>query len=96
MAKHKCRGTLIRGRRAPMLQLCPTCGVMRIHHPGSELYKCPVRKEVTAALREYKRANGRFWKNNLRRAWELNETISQELQEARNVIGPSRLEKIEL
>ena len=96
MRKRKSRGKgIIVGRTCPKIQNCPTCGRMRVYHPEG-YYKCPVRKEVIEALKAFKRKNGRFWKRDLRELWMQGAEISQELQEARNVIGPSRIDRIQL
>lgn len=96
MAGRKRRGTLIRGRRAPMIQLCPTCGTMRIHHANG-LYSCPVPTEVTEAVKAFARSNGSRWKSKLCDLWTSNGDESQPLlRQARNMIGPSRIYKIAL
>lgn len=82
-------------RRCPNIQLCPTCGVMRIHHPHNAIYDCPVPKEVTAALLAFKVANGLRWKSKLRSLWNSGNDEGL-LRQARNMIGPSRLDKIKL
>lgn len=88
---------IIRGRKAPMIQSCPTCGQMRIHHPGNNLYACPVPVEVTTALREYAKANGKRWKSKLCGLWTKGDpTLTAQLQMARNMIGPRRLYVINL
>lgn len=95
MRRRQSRGRgLILGRRAPMLQLCPSCGRMRVHHPDG-LYVCPVPDEVTAALRAFARERGTRWKSILCQMWERS-AGSSELLQARNFIGPTRLYKITL
>lgn len=92
---------IIRGRKCPSIQLCPTCGEMRAWHTGG-LYVCPVPAEVTSSLQRFKDSNGRRWKSILRAHWEnacqdvsdINERSL--LQQARNLIGPRRLDKITL
>lgn len=86
---------IIVGRKCPRIQNCPTCGQMRVHHPNNDYYKCPVRPEVIAALKAYKGANGVRWKSKLVAEWQSG-NCSQELQEARNVIGPRRLHKVKI
>jgi hypothetical protein len=89
-------------RRCPNIQTCPTCGVMRIHHPGNRLYDCPIPVAVTDALRRFAAANGSRWKAKLCEAWEkacagigdMDERTL--LQQARNSIGPRNLYKIKL
>lgn len=86
--------TRIHGRTAPKIQLCPTCGRMRVFHERG-LYACPVPYEVTERLREFARENGRTWKARLRHLW----TVGQDeglLRQARNMIGPTRIGKIKL
>lgn len=73
-----------------MIQLCPTCGQMRIHHPNRELYRCPVPKEVTEALQAFAREHGKRWKSALLKVWDEG-TESELLRQARNMIGKRRL-----
>lgn len=86
---------IIRGRRAPMIQTCPTCGHMRIHHPGAKLYECPTPKPVIESLKAFAKANGKRWKSILCQMWERGEGTT-ELIQARNMIGPKRLYKIDV
>ena len=86
---------IIRGRKAPRIQLCPTCGCMRVHHPGAAHYDCPVPNEVIPALTEFKRAHGLRWKAALRNLW-LTGRDEGALRQARNMIGPNRIDKIRL
>lgn len=93
---------IINGRRCPKIQLCPTCGEMRVHHYAKtgSLYDCPVPKEVTEALRRFAAENGPRWKSKLCDHWQkacadisdMDERCL--LQQARNMIGPRRLYKI--
>lgn len=94
MRKSRGHGIIV-GRRCPKIQLCPTCGRMRIFHPEAKLYQCPVPKEVIESLREYKRANGARWKAKLRELWTRGEDEGL-LRQARNMIGPRRIDKIKL
>ena len=64
-----------------------------LHPPGRE---CFVPVKVTEALRKYKATYGRTWKSCLRRLWEAGRFYSTEIQQARNMIGPTRIEKIRL
>ena len=88
----KGRGIIV-GRRCPKIQLCPTCGKMRCHHTRG-LYVCEVPPEVTTALKEFARTHGLRWKSALRDAWMRGDDVGSELQQARNLIGPTRLGKI--
>jgi hypothetical protein len=67
---------------------------MRVWHQGG-LYACPVPKEVIERLREYRLANGVRWKSKLRTLWTSGEDEGL-LRQARNMIGPRRIDKIEL
>lgn len=87
--------TRIYGRTAPRIQLCETCGRMRVHHARG-LYSCDVPPEVTSALRSFKASNGARWKSKLRDLWESGQNNDELLQQARNIIGPTRLDKIKL
>lgn len=82
-------------RRCPRIQLCPKCGRMKIHHPRGDLYDCPVPSEVIQRLREFKQANGIRWKAKLRALWTSGQDEGL-LRQARNMIGPSRIDKIAL
>jgi molybdenum cofactor biosynthesis enzyme MoaA len=82
-------------RRCPKIQLCPRCGQMRCHHPGG-LYSCPVPETVLDALRAFRAGHGRRWKSKLCHLWQSSAPRSPELQQARNMIGPRRLDKITL
>jgi hypothetical protein len=88
------RGIIV-GRRCPKIQLCPKCGQMRVHHRLG-LYDCPVPNSVLDALRKFKNAHGRTWKLALREAWTQGKDLGVDLQQARNMIGPTRLDKIKL
>lgn len=83
-------------RRCPKIQLCPTCGELRTFHPGNRLFDCPVPVAVIDALRRWKATHGKRWKAALREAWLQEEDLGCELQQARNMIGPRRLDKIKL
>ena len=93
MRKSRGRGIIV-GRRCPQIQLCPACGRMKVHHPPGR--ECPVPVEVTEALRQFKAEHGRTWKSCLRLLWESGQFYSTEIQQARNLIGPTRIEKIKL
>lgn len=95
MRKSRGRG-IIRGRKCPRIQTCPTCGQMRVWHPGNDLYNCPTPKEAIEALRRYKAANGTRWKAKLKAAWKAKEDLGPDLEKARVAIGPHRLHKITL
>lgn len=87
----------MRPHAKPAIQLCPTCGQMRIHHPRNRLYECPVPRETTEALRAFKSANGVRWKSKLRDLWASGgDEDMPELRQARNLIGPTRIDKIRL
>jgi hypothetical protein len=72
---------------------------MRVFHPNADYFKCPVPKEVTEALRQFKQIYGTRWKSILTNMWTngtekasgLDEGL---LRQARNMIGPSRLYKV--
>ncbi|HYE77816.1 MAG TPA: hypothetical protein VEI97_07510 [bacterium] len=57
---------------------------------------CKVSEAALNALARFALDNGRTWKQQLRDAWTRGDDVGQELQEARNVIGPSRLHKIKI
>lgn len=85
-------------RRCPKIQKCPTCGRMRVHHPGNRLYDCPVPKAVTLALGEYARTHGRNWRAWLVKDWNhpgYFARLNPELQSAKTLVGPHRLRKID-
>jgi hypothetical protein len=83
-------------RVCPKIQTCPRCGQMRVHHPNG-YYECPVPREVTEALRQFRDDNGRRWKSKLRELWMQGADADDFLlRQARNMIGPTRLDKIEL
>lgn len=82
-------------RRCPMIQTCPKCGHMRINHPAQDKSVCPVPAEVTERLRQFKEENGKQWKAKLRRLWTSGQDEGL-LRQARNYIGPSRIDKITL
>lgn len=72
---------------------CPQCGRSRWDY-GQIQFGCPMTKESFEALRKYATDNGRNWKSKLSLAWTREENLGVELQQARNVVGPSRLHKI--
>lgn len=86
------RGIIV-GRKCPKIQNCPTCGRMRVYHPEG-YYKCPVPTEVTAYLIGYAKAHGKAWKSKLVALWASGAMIATELQQARNMIGPTRLYRL--
>lgn len=91
---------IIVGQVCPRIRLCPTCGRMRVHHPAG-LYACPVPAEVTRALRRFRAAHGTRWKAKLLGVWQaacaaVPEPDRGPLQQARNLIGPANLYKIDL
>jgi hypothetical protein len=55
-----------------------------------------IPQEIMSALAAWKRENGPRWKSKLRDAWTSGEMLSCELQQARNLVGPSGLDKIKL
>jgi ribosomal protein L37AE/L43A len=83
---------IIVGRTHPASQLCPRCGRLRAHHREG-VWKCPVPREVTDALYEFKVANGARWRSKLKLLWESGKE-SELLRQARNLIGPTSLHKI--
>lgn len=85
-------------RRCPNIQRCERCGQMRINHlpQMTSIRDCPVPDEVLAALRIYRRENGKSWKSKLTNAWTAGHNLGQELQQAWNMIGPRRLYAIDL
>jgi hypothetical protein len=68
---------------------------MRVHHPGARYYDCPVPDEVLERLRRFRDENGVRWKSKLRALWTSGED-SGLLRQARNYIGPARIDKIVL
>jgi len=48
------------------------------------------------ALREFAENNGRNWRNHLSQEWSAGHDLGPELQQVRNIIGPSGLWKIKL
>ena len=68
---------------------------MRVHHPNNKLYDCPVPDAVIAALKEWRRQNGKAWKSKLSSFW-LSGKDEGALRNARNMIGPSGIYKIDL
>ena len=74
-------------------QYCPRCGLAPTDHPAT----CPVPPEVTARLIVFKKAHGVRWKAALCEVWMQGQDWNDcEFRRARNIIGPSRLYKIEL
>jgi len=84
----------IYGRRCPKIQLCPTCGRMRVHHGERGYYSCPVPATVIEALRAFRRANGKTWRSRLKAAWGRGDDLGPELRQAKEMVGPLRLYKI--
>jgi hypothetical protein len=70
---------------------------MRIHHPNADINisACPVPDEVLIAIRQFRRENGKSWKAKLSAFW-LSGKDEGALRNARNMIGPSGLYKIDL
>lgn len=66
---------------------CRWCGRRR-HAP-----ECAATDEVRDAIVEYAKNNGRNWKAALRLCWESGKATGA-LQMARNIIGPSGLDKL--
>lgn len=81
------------GRRCPKIQLCPTCGHMRVNHPGANYFLCPVPIAVSAAIRAFALENGKRWKSKLIELWASGRDDGY-LRQARNLIGPFRIYKI--
>jgi hypothetical protein len=74
--------------------LCPYCGKHRNGPHRSQ--GCRMTEAMWAALVEWKKEHGRFWRARLRQAWLLDEQTSSEIRQVRNVVGPSGLDKIKL
>ena len=85
----------MRQRRCPKIQNCPTCGRMRVYHPNNDYYTCPVPTEVIERLRQFQAEHGTRWKSKLRALWTAGHDDGR-LRQARNMIGPNRLDKIKL
>jgi hypothetical protein len=68
---------------------CRLCGAGK--HGQAE---CRVTDEMRLALRTFAASNGRTWKMKLRIAWMDGKDLGPELQQCRNIIGPTRLERI--
>ncbi len=70
---------------------CLWCGRDR---PWFPTHDCGATNAVRAAVAGYASQYGRTWKAALRRAWEQGKDLGPELQQARNVIGPTGLARI--
>lgn len=84
---------MVRAKKNPSSEHCPTCGEQRIYHPNNSLYTCPVPPAVTEALQEFKALNGVRWRAKLRSLWTSGEDEGR-LRQARNMIGPNRLDNL--
>ena len=67
---------------------------MRLHHPDG-YYTCPVPDEVIEQLRQFKKEHGIRWKAKLIHLWGSGKDEGL-LRQARNMIGPGRLAKIDV
>ena len=56
--------------------------------------ECPMTQEMREALRDFAKQYGRSWKTELRNAWMRGVDVGSALQQVRNVIGPSGLDRI--
>jgi hypothetical protein len=55
---------------------------------------CPITYEIRRAIVRFADENGRFWKRKLQDIWIKTDSPNAELQQFRNIAGPSRLLKI--
>ena len=55
---------------------------------------CAVTHDMRLALQAFIRENGRTWKSKLIAAWTRGDGVGPELQQVRNVLGPTRLLKL--
>lgn len=70
-------------------QRCSWCGENVYHYA-----ECRASDETRQAVADFARANGRTWKAKLRALWTAG-TDEGWLRRARNVIGPSNLDRID-
>ena len=81
-------------------RLCPRCAQHCPCHYAGRV--CPITDEIRAALKAYAVENGPRWKAKLCAEWERacsgvsDIDVRALLQQARNILGPSRLYKIKL
>lgn len=52
---------------------------------------CSMTMPMRYALKEFAAKNGRTWKSKLVSAWATGEPLGPELQQVRNVLGPTKL-----
>lgn len=80
-------------------QTCPQCGRRRGDHKRG-LYVCDVPIAVFEAVERYAAVHGRTWRAKLRKEWEsacsgIDDASERTLlQQARNLIGPTRIAKV--
>ncbi len=74
-------------------RLCPGCAQYCPCDAAGRV--CPVDDEMRAALSAFKAENGLRWKAALRELW-LQGKDDGALRRVRNVVGPSRLDKIKV
>lgn len=69
---------------------------MRLHHPNG-LDQCSVPPDVTAFLIRFAASHGVRWKATLKATWEAGTDTGPDMDrigQAKNLIGPQRLHKI--
>lgn len=57
---------------------------------------CRLDSGLRRALRQFAVDNGKTWRSKLIRLWESGQTATEELQQVRNIIGPSGLYRISI
>lgn len=80
--------------RNAMQRACVRCGVaLMAHTPTPESsHGCRVPDDVWKAIVTYAAENGRTWRANLRALWTSGRDVA-ELRQARNILGPTGLDK---
>jgi hypothetical protein len=78
---------------AHRLKVCRKCG-RKVNGYHDSVIPCPMTPDMMAALASWKEEKGRTWKAQLRDAWTRGRYLGNELQNVRNVVGPSGLDKI--
>lgn len=73
---------------------CPNCGLRRNGPHRSQ--GCQVTNDMLLAIATFAQRHGRQWKQKLRDCWTRGEDVGSELQRVRNIVGPTRLEKVKL
>ena len=69
---------------------CRWCGKYRHYH----IAECSVSQSMRSALAAFAAAEGRTWKRKLNDLWQTANVPNAELQQVRNIIGPSGLLRI--